>query len=408
MAFQNMRVLGDLKKFWGSVFIVSALLPFVGNPNNDSQPYPLMSAVLFMLSCLIKCGKIKITRQLIWYGIWTGLGAIFAVSIDGEITHLSARAIFGYIAIFVYYIAFENYLIRYGFPTKLVFIVVFVWLLVAIAQIYDPDVMINFVAHRTTSGRGLTSLAPEPTYFAVFLFFVAWLVMISSDYHMSLKYVLFYLLCVFGCIILAKSSMMIVYACVSLLVYGLYLFLNDRKKILPACAILLLSVIFLILIPLEDSSRLSSFLVAIGEGNLRIFIEDASSNQRLSSIVIPAISLFNNLLLPGGFNQYVADGTQVATELGSFFPYEITDKIMSWNLAMFYELGAFGLLAWISFFRVNQVPLKTTLEVLLLGLLLFSAIPHLFPLPVMILVSIRYKHDQLQNFKIINLNKLCV
>lgn len=379
-------------KFFGNVFIISALIPFLGNPQFDSQPYPAIAAFFFLYLCILNQKKIYIRGNSVWYAILVLFGCIACIALDAEITLLTARAIFGYIAIFLYYCAFDNYLQRYGFPARLFFIFIVIWLLVGVTQIFYPDLTTALIALRTTSERGVTSLAPEPTHFAIFLFFNCWLILMSNDYKINANNILLCFISLCGCLLLAKSSMIIIFFMFSILVLMFYLFIKDKLSLLFIFLTMILVIVLLSLLPLEGD-RLSSFIMSIREGGgLRFFLEDASANQRVSAIIIPAIGLFNNYFLPGGFNRYIIDGAEVAEKLWPIFPYDISDKIMSWNLAMWYELGIFGLLAWLNLFNLNKLNLRGVLEIILLILLLFSAVPHLFPMPIMAVALIRFNN----------------
>jgi hypothetical protein len=288
------------------------------------------------------------------------------------------------------------YLSLFNFPSRLIVFSISIWIFIGVAQIFYPNLTTGFVALRTTPERGVTSLSPEPTYFAIFLYFSCWLILVYDDYQINFKNLVITLFCLSGCIFLAKSSMVLFFILISIIVLMFYFSIKNTIISLYIFLIFLI-VIFCVSFLQFENDRLSIFITSLREIGLTFFLEDASANQRLSSIIIPAISLLSNNLIPSGFNQYAIEGSKIAEELWPLFPYPIGDKIMSWNLAMWYELGIFGLFAWFSLFNLTKWNLRETLEIFLLALLLFSAVPHLFPLPAMLLALIRYKNSLTEN-----------
>jgi hypothetical protein len=68
-------------------------------------------------------------------------------------------------------------------------------------------------------------------------------------------------------------------------------------------------------------------------------------------------------------------------------------------MAMWFELGFFGIMAWFYLLKANlmEASNRNTLETFFLFLLLLSAIPALFPLPILLMVLIKRKHRTLVN-----------
>ena len=162
-------------KFFGYIFIIFSLLPWVnfGLNNYDSQPWFFFSAVFFLLLIL---RKIILPINSLKIFIALSFGIIFTFINTYELNNfILFRALVGYFGILVLYIAFYNYFHRFGIPINLIIFFNFLWIFFAILQIYYPQLPIFSSSRSDLSTRGLTSLANEPSFFAIFLFFISWI-----------------------------------------------------------------------------------------------------------------------------------------------------------------------------------------------------------------------------------------
>ena len=81
------------------------------------------------------------------------------------------RGFINYLGLPLLYVAFYNYFVRYGVPIKLIIVLNFVWIFFGFIELFFPEFMSLLSKMRTSSSRGVTSLAPEATFFGVYLFF---------------------------------------------------------------------------------------------------------------------------------------------------------------------------------------------------------------------------------------------
>lgn len=379
-------------KFLGNAFVISALFPFFGIPSIDSQPFPFFFGLVFIVALLISGRSFLIPKNIIFNILFLFLGCITAILVDGRVSYLTARAVLGYAAIPIYYLGFANYLRVFGFPKKLINLTLIIWICVGLIQIFEPNFVSSFVALRTTPERGVTSLAPEPTYFAIYLFFLCWLVLINSNYRLNLNTLIPCLLGLMGMLLLARSSMCVLYLATAILFIFLRLITEGKYKLVFSITLVSIILISVVLVFLPADSRMFQFFSSFATDGAGVFLRDKSSNERISSIILPLIALWNHHLLPVGFTSYSWEAGIVAESLWPIFPHELFEKIMSWNMAMWYELGFFGIAGWLSLLLLARLrDSREALEFCLLFTLLFSAIPHLFPLPVMLMALIRHR-----------------
>lgn len=379
---------------FGTAFVVATLFPFVGNPSLDSQPFPLVFALVYLCALCIGGEHVSMPRKVRWFFSCISLGSLCAVLRDGEFNIMTVRAVAGYAALAVYYVTFVNYLRQHGFPLQVFLFALIVWLLVGVIQLFEPGVVSAYVAQRSTPERGVTSLAPEPTHFAVFLFFACWLVVMSNRYEVSRINIGVFLVCLAGALLLAKSSMIVIFLAIALCVAVAFLLVTRRYLFLVNGVLGGAMVVALLLSVLPLDSRLITFFSSVSSEGLLFFGADTSSNQRISGIVLPMLALIDNSLLPAGFLSYATDATLVADKLWPMFPFDLGQKIMSWNLAMWYELGIWGMVGWVCLiYRPGTWTISEFFEYFLLVCLLFSSVPHLFPLPMMIMAFMDYRRS---------------
>jgi hypothetical protein len=149
-----------------------------------------------------------------------------------------------------------------------------------------------------------------------------------------------------------------------------------------------LTVLYFIADDFLVDSRLYSVFSIVADNPFLLFELDASSNARLSSIVLPLQSFFENYFLPHGFYDYPIVAERVASFYGNFFFYEYDKaKIESWIGSLLFELGIFGLMGLIAIFRMILIGDRRRIAPSFFFLLiLFSAIPTGFPLVYLLTV----------------------
>lgn len=359
----------------------------------DSQPWPLLLGILF----LIVCNRIVFPRYFVSIAalIVSGLSLSILASISPPIADV-ARAIASYGTLLVVFLAFYNYLRRYGFPLKILLFSCASWIVFAFVEIFNPHLKSLLAAYRTSEGRGLTSLSPEPTYFAIFMIFLAWLILVGTNYRPKIISKLMVLGCVISVFVLAQSAMAILYIVSAFAIYSVYvilkLFLTFRGRIWQVSTIVLTFAISVgAIYAVADyggesrASRLMNNI--INHGIVEVIYVDASVARRLEDAILSIHAAINNKLMPGGLDTY-----ETQKEFARPFWQEYLwspstgNKIMSWSGAIIYELGLFGFLAYILFlwgaFRKGSASLG---EVAVFMVFAVGAIPVAFPLIPMLL-----------------------
>lgn len=376
----------------GALFCIFALVPWVnfGINDLDSQPWPLLSGGLFLLSCSPVI-KAPLHSMAVFFLISVGfLFSALASESFGGFTAL--RAAMNYLAILTAYIAFYNYLNRYGFPWRIFISVNIIWLIMAGVELVVPEVTETIAKRRTTADRGVTSLAPEPTFFAIYLFFSSWLMLAACAFRPDWRLVLLLATNVAATILLAKSTMGVLFIVISAGAFVWYRLATLRLSrrglrwlIMGIVAIAAMSVFGREAI---EGTRIDKIYSYLAETSVwQIIMWDASINQRLEAVVMSLHGALYHNLWPAGLDTYLQTRDEIIHGYdGLFWWLSSNNKIMSWIGAIVYELGFFGiaalaLLAVVSYGRTR----KSRVSLALLGIILLSAVPPSFPLVPMLL-----------------------
>jgi hypothetical protein len=384
-------------KLLGLIFIISSFMPWVGIPEFDSQPFPVIFCVLFLLLNYQNLPKLLADHKYIMVLFLIIISALLLCVINNyslSFDFLLIRGLYNYLGFAMLITGYLLYFKIYKFPVLTLLIINLLWILVGVVQIFHPSIVSDFVAYRTTEGRGMPSLAPEPTFFGIFLFFISWIYLIRSDYKINLKVKLIIFVNFLSVLFLAKSSLIILYLSI---VFFLYFIL--RCKIKYKLFIIFFTGILLLLLNYIDfdtvSSRIAYFIKVFYSNPLLFFSSDESANQRLSNIVLPIHGLIYNYFVPGGFYSYSNVVNEIIPFYDEFFFYSYDDsKIMSWLGAMVYELGFFGIIIiYIIMIYSYNGSNRRFLEILILLILLASAIPIAFPLVPFIFALFLYKNS---------------
>ena len=379
-----------LSKFVGLLFIISSCIPWFGFATLDSQPFPVLFSCLFLLLSWSKIKSLRINFNSIKIlMILSALGILGGSFYNFEFDFLFIRAIFNYIGFVILMMGFIIFFKIYGFPLNLLVLINILWILASLIQIYWPDFFSSFVAHRTDESRGLTSLAPEPTFFAIYLFFIGWIYLIYFNYKLSICLFMLVILNILSIIFLAKSSMVLLFLSIAIIIY--FVAFKKYKYLSFITTLIFLGLFFLGNLNFDDS-RLSYFISNFFADPVDFFAKDESANSRLSNIILPIHGMIYNYLIPGGQHSFGDIANQIVDLYGDYFFYSIGDiKIMSWMGSLVYELGVFGLLFIYTLYRLSlKKSNKRLWELALLLILVFSAIPLAFPLIPLIFVLFSY------------------
>lgn len=355
------------------IFIIFVFFPYIAlvNLNTDMQPNALvLSLFIFFLF------KKKYTLSQVYIAL-VFLSSVL-VFMMGGVSVTSLRSLFNYTSLF--FVSCASYHVLKTERLNLEICLkssIITWFVVGLIQaVYDRN-FLNFIisASRTTENRGVTGLAPEPTFYGiVFIFFLLFLL------HTNYKNKNFFIItCIIGVVLLAKSSMAFLFLAIMLF---FYLITHASVKYLILSIFLVLIVPFAI-IDLLAASRLSFLLARIYEDPSSLIFIDASINDRFFHIFFSLKGFFENFMFPNGFLSW--DG-YASTQLTQYSDWVIIEwfslggRIMSGYGAAFFELGVFAAMIPLALFKLLSSIYRNNLKkfsffFLFVNAIMFASIP---------------------------------
>lgn len=393
----------DIVRSAAIFFFIFSLIPWInfGLNDFDIQPWSFVFAIIF-LACL---KKVIVPVYSIKIFILVLIGLSFALLATSSIDiFFLFRSIVNYFSLPILYVAFYNYFIRYNFPLKLFVIFNFLWIGVGLIQLRFPEIAVSFVNQRNIDViRGSSSLAPEPTFFAIFLFFSSWVLIETKNFAMSKNIKILLFINFLAVLFIAKSSMVFLFYIItitSVLVSKFFYTCVDLKFLKKSVSsfIIYFIIIFLVLIIFKNffyNTRLFFFIERFfnSQSILEIIKTDASVNSRVESVYFSVIGSLKNYLLPGGLDTFVEMRKEILNSMENkiFYNRVESNKIMSWIGSTIYELGIFGIMIITLFFKAINRNFRGSLFYLAtLIIILFSAIPVAFSLIPMLFSLVVY------------------
>ncbi len=364
----------------GYFLIFFSLIPWVNFGTNymDSQPWPLLFGLLFLFTSF----RTKILHKDVLIFLLPLFALISWLFFSKNILDFIAlRAFISYLTISVCLLGFLIFLRKYEFPWKLVIFINIIYLVVGLLQLYYPNLVASIVIQRGIGlgGRGVTGLAPEPTFFAIYLFFISFIYLAQSNFKTDKRILYLVTANVLAIIFLAKSASVLLFVILSVP------FLLITRMSLKSLIYLTLVIIFITPIffnILEESRIMTLFILLSEEGLWTLIFQDASVNDRLANVVYPLHGFYINNFLPSGFHSFTQMHSYLTDFYQGFFNYGSgSTSILSYVGAFLYELGFLGLLFLIFiFFRMQDGSTSRLFDTLLLFILLNSSVPPSFPL----------------------------
>jgi hypothetical protein len=362
----------------GATFVFFSLFPWVSFGTNglDSQPWPLMLAIVFLLVSIATpvrkdlAALLLLIPGVVLVGVWD----------SNELDFTFYRAVFGYSSVPLLALGYYVYLKKYGFPLPLVVAVNGVYLTVAtLQQLFGVGIIGGLATLRTSAGRGMPSLATEPTYFGLLLILFSWLILIARAYRPGPADRLLVIVNLLFVVLVARSSTAVLFLMLGAMLIVFYRFRLRLYALLGFAAIALVVTYSVFL----QQTRLASLVAVVQErGITGLIVSDASVNVRFAHVVIPWHGAVTSAFLPHGFSSFSAEFHAFQAAYGNFFWYAAdSDRIMSYAGAFVFELGIIGLAFLASVFFLLYRPSRRRLyELVFLFVMLNSSLPVAIPL----------------------------
>lgn len=351
------------------------MFPYVGFGilTTDTQPWSLVMSVIIIGSLALR-GKLQVPAPFKFFFFTFVIALLYffyGVATTSGDTNYGLTSLTYYLSTPMIALAVYNV----GVPEKIhkwFLAIFFIWFAFALIQIVAPSVnaiLVNTV--RSSSERGLTSLAPEPVWYArsVLLFMLVALYLYKNNLLSVKYYRIVVLLSIFQIIALSLSGTIFFYLCLILLLYSLIMLEKIRYKI-----------------------SILAVLVVLGGGLIIVGINNYS-DKRVFNLINIAIENPENLSKYGGFSMRVLNapmavkmgifesngigtglipekgGSQKFTFLGQIVDKEDSGRLNGGYVLFIYQIGIFAFIWLTGFVRAvnynKNIPKRLRLFILL-------------------------------------------
>jgi hypothetical protein len=345
------------------------------------QPNLLIaSAVLFPLF-FNKSFSIELWIAL--FVFFFSLVVLFFSSIDFN----SFRSIGNYLSIFIIPFVLQKLLFYIDTETfkKIIKVGIWIWLTVGLIQLFIDPVFLGFllphISGSLSDGRGVCSLATEPTNYGYNLCF--FLIIVIGFFSKKEKYA-YVVLILFQLLFLSRSSTSLASLLIS---FGVLIFFSSIKNIIIiSFSVFIIGFLGLSYIDtlaptaLEDS-RVLSLTAAAVKNPQDILILDGSGNRRFIAIFFSIKGCFDNYGYPRGYNQFDAymDNEGGNSKFSDLISYLVSydARIQSSIGGILFELGFLGGLIILSYYYtyMSSLSMYPKYGLILTIILLLNPVP---------------------------------
>lgn len=373
-----------LSRWLQYAFLIAVFFPYmqVLPLGSDVQPAALLLGLGVLLASQTGRFPREITPLLVVL-----VGAITIAFVTG-ISALALRGLANYFSLFI--IAFATYGTlkeRRGFSTRLLSAIVWIWFVVGFLQTFLSRELFTVLLSnaRSTAGRGVVGLAPEPTSYGIHCLLLGLLVSelcTGRQRRWNLAALLIQIL------FFARSSMTVLF----LLIWGVA-YLATRAGLLRSLlgAAIVGAVGAGVLQALARFAatvkgvRIFDLIHLVATAPALILVRDQSISDRVAAIVFSLAGAFNYWFLPHGFTSWSAWVGDIGPRMVRYVPYYTAgDRIMSGYGAAIFELGFLGLLVPYVVTRTARLHYghdrqRFLTVAIVLNLLLLTALPLAYP-----------------------------
>ena len=256
----------------------------------DTQPTALVASIFLFFLVKEKKPPLVLAMLLIPFIFALALGAL------DNFAFAAIRSILNYASIF--FVPYATYIVlkkNNGFPQKYLIIIILIWLFVAFIQTYISSSFLSFLLPRMNTGfqgRGVVSLAPEPSHFGIqcLMFFIL-------SYLNKPKDKLGLLLPMIGIGFFAKSSFSLFIVAIFILNYLVIYF--SFKSLFVTLFLFFAGYYYIEFF--QRGSRLFVLAHFFIKNPLGLFFLDLSATTRFLNIYFALRGFVENYFLPRGF-----------------------------------------------------------------------------------------------------------
>lgn len=402
-----------------NILFLVVLFPYVTPINTpfDTQPFAVALSCMIFALCIMKKRdtmpkSLFLLMLLLFYSI-----IIMLLLTDDYMSGF--RSLVGYFTLF--FVGFATYQSFHLIKPKLLIVSAWVWFVVGIIQFGVSKTFGHWILPRisTSDARGVTSLAVEPSYYAIVMIFMLLLneIFFAKGHFNKRQYTHMIVLASIQ-IVISFSGMGFLFFMIFAIAKSVSIIITQNltkkiKSMISLGIVLSLTLMAFIFIPKLAYSRAGVLLSNFWLDPSSVILYDYSIAQRLSHIIISSMSVFQNFGLGFGVGQFELKAQEVIAHLPSpVWNMLMTQKvdpggrIMSgWGSSIF-ELGVIGFVPLIVFIYIMFKAMRKKHKFvyvtcfLVVFPLMWMAVPFSFPLFAYLLGAVMYyiyREKQLQS-----------
>jgi hypothetical protein len=371
----------------------------------DAQPNALILSFIIFITVLYYRPSIKLPVDFWLYGIIFICAAFISVK---SFNFNTVRSLINYLSVFI--ISSVTYILlkKYQFPYKLLKISIIIWFIVGFVQTFVYSHFLTSLSSRNVGigahGRGVVALAPEPTFYALIAGLLLLLCLLNRQNGQLNK--LNVVLCLISIFVFSKSATVILLLIIAYVCYLVILMFCKGIKYFFILVITLTTFSIIIISSDYGDNRLFNIVKKVANNPQIIFIVDDSVNERFIHLFFPLKGLFENYMLPNGFNEfnnYMSDiyKSQEFSEYLVSYRDNYT-RIMSGYGSVAFELGLLGVYIFLSiniqFFKTIKQRFSNLFSLIFLNLMLFMSLPFVTALVPFIIGNLFYLNFKYNNY----------
>jgi len=342
------------------LLLITCLFPYISFNllDTDTQPWSMLVSIFIIIYLSVK-KKIRFPKPFRYFGI-SLIYVLFNLFINllKNQTNLSEglTSLSYYISIPLIIIAVYNINPPKNF-LKFFIIIYSIWLLFGLLQFYIPNIT-GFIVRRQTEfsgGRGVTSLAPEPTWYSrsIILFLIFSIILYYNESINKRTFFILVGLSAFQVFILSSSITGSFYFTLVIITYGFVYFKKKKQKFYYGGFLLIvLGLIFLIGLNYFQNKRVFHYL--------EIAMENPSALTKLGGFNMRVLNA------PMAFQAGIMDSSGLGKgvgvrEEGSIYNYDFFDteiskldngKAHGGLVTFIYEIGLLAFIWYVGFWKI--------------------------------------------------------
>ncbi|EKN12228.1 hypothetical protein [Parabacteroides goldsteinii] len=351
-----------LKYILSFLFIFNCFFPYIYliPLQTDSQPIAFLFSIALFIFYYKKIDKDDFVLFILFV-------ISFVFLLFSNFSFSSFRSFYSYASLFfITFISYKTLSYLNGIPYKLFVITVVIWGIVGFVQLFiNPDFCTFLLRGKQggfglETGRGVTSLSTEPSYYGMMCLFFLIILCLNYPYKRKSNWLFFVIM--IQLFIFSRSSIAILVLMISFIISAIYK--GIKYNILHLFLLLILIPIFCYVIfslsIYMPNYRIGSIILDFMNHPFDLSAFDGSVQERFFHVYFSLYGTIQNCGLPHGFDNF-----HIVNQGNFYFLDDLEinySRIMSAFGGILYELGFFSIMFFSVFLRSVKALIKNDIN----------------------------------------------